>query len=143
MDVRVPAAILVMSAKASDAVAKLERLQAETPNLRGNSDQRIRIGRRLKVARELAESWQTVLTLIETEQRAGERTDQMVCELKAPERIVAQSLYVPDGPNLLYCNRPVCYSMAGPGARLAAIASSEDVLADGGTCHQCGTDVLA
>lgn len=146
MDVRVPAAILVMSAKASDAVAKLERLQAETPNLRGNSDQRIRIGRRLKVARELAESWQTVLALVSAERFAESeerRAAEMVCELKAPERVVAQIAEVEGGPNLLYCNRAVCYHGMRPSGRTRLVPLTSDDLPDGGICDRCGTDVLA
>lgn len=135
MDARVPATIALHLAKADLKVAELERLQAETPNLRGNSDQRIRIGRRLKVARDLANSWSRVLGLV-----AGEKTDQMVCELKAPERVVAQSAYVPDGPNHLYCNRSVCYWFAGTGASLTPLTA--DDLPDGGVCRNCGTDVL-
>lgn len=64
MDGRVPATVALHLAKAELAVASLERLEAETPSLRGNSDQRIRTARKLKVARDLADSWSRALGLI-------------------------------------------------------------------------------
>lgn len=138
MDVRVPAAILVLSAKASDQVAKLERLQAETPNLRGNSDQRIRIGRRLKVARELAESWQTVLALVSAEQFA--EAEEQKAEQSAPGRIVARSS--PKGD--LVCNRPLCKEgYGGISKGWTAVRADDTGALDHTQCDRCGKDVRA
>lgn len=136
MDSRVPATIALHLAKADLKVAELERLEQSTPSLRSNSNQRIVIARKLKAARELAHSWSRVLGLV-----AGEKIVDVTEIRNAPGRIVAQSAYVADGPNWIYCNRAVCYQIA-PGAGALTPLTSDD-LPDGGVCRHCGTDVLA
>lgn len=143
MDSRVPATIALHLAKADLKVAELERLEQSTPNLRGNSDQRIRIGRRLRVARELAQSWLAVVAMVAADQFA-EQEEQAGLDKEfkaAPERVVAQVLYRVGAPNILYCNRPLCYSTARKGEPLVPLAP--DDMPDGGICDVCGTDVLA
>lgn len=143
MDARVPTTIAVHLAKAELKVAELERLEQSTPNLRSNSNQRIVIARKLKAARELAQSWLVVVSLVgQSEDAAEEEQAALDKEFKAaPERVVAQSLYRVDAPNILYCNRRLCYSMARKDEPLVPLAS--DDLPDGGICSHCGTDVLA
>lgn len=144
MDSRVPATIALHLAKAELKVAELERLEQSTPNLRSNSNQRIVIARKLKAARELAHSWLVVVSLVAADQFAEEEEQAgLDKEFKAaPERIVAQSAYMEDQANLVYCNRAVCYSMRPDGrTRLVPLTSAD--LPDGGICSHCGTDVLA
>lgn len=140
MDARVSATVKLHLAKAELAVASLERLEAETPSLRGNSDQRIRIGRRLRVARALSDSWSHVLDLIDWD-HTGAGQDTIKESSPAPDRIVAQAVYVADGPDRFYCNRDVCYSMAHRYELLTPLAAYD--LPEGGVCSHCGTDVLA
>lgn len=141
MDARVPATIALHLAKAELKVAELERLEQSTPNLRSNSNQRIVIARRLRAARDLRNGWERVLIAVGAYLQDDEDSIGLEREFKAaPERVVAQSAYVPDGPNHLYCNRSVCYRFAGAGASLTPLTA--DDLPDGGVCRHCGTDVL-
>lgn len=135
MDARVPATIALHLAKAELKVAELGRLEQSTPNLRSNSNQRIVIARKLKAARELAESWSRVLGLV-----AGEKTDRMVCEPKAPERVVGWVRYIENARSQVVCNRALCKG-AYPGVtgvKWVAIHEAGDVDTDHTQCDQCG-----
>lgn len=134
MDPRVPATVALHLAKAELKVAELERQEAATPMITRNSDARIALGRKLRVARELAHSWLVVVSMISAE----ESLEESEKAAPAPERIVAQ-VDLRDGT--VYCNRAVCYSVARKGADLSPYTA--DDFPDGGVCFHCGTDVLA
>ena len=134
IDSRVTATVALHLAKAELKVAELERQEAATPMITRNSDARIALGRKLRVARELAHSWLVVVSMISAE----ESLEESEKAAPAPERIVAQ-VDLRDGT--VYCNRAVCYSVARKGADLSPYTA--DDFPDGGVCFHCGTDVLA
>ena len=139
MDPRVPATVALHLAKAELKVAELERQEAATPMITRNSDARIALGRKLRVARELAVSWRTLAGLVAGEELRENREAALKKEFTpAPNRIVAQ-VDLRDGT--VYCNRAVCYSVARKGADLSPYTA--DDFPDGGVCFHCGTDVLA
>lgn len=135
MDSRVPATIALHLAKADLKVAELERLEQSTPNLRSNSNQRIVIARRLKAARELANSWSRVLGLV-----AGEKIVDVTEIRNAPGRIVGWVRYVENARSQVVCNRALCKG-AYPGVtgvKWVAIRENGDVDTDHTQCDQCG-----
>lgn len=73
MDSRVIATVTLHAAQASKRVAELESAEKQIPLTQGTSNARLYAFKRLKAARELAEGWQTVMELVDMEQRAQDR----------------------------------------------------------------------
>lgn len=143
IDSRVLACMNLHLAQAAYKLTELEALEKQTPNTTSTSNTRLTLARRLRSARDLRNGWERALIAVGAYLQDDEDSIGLETELKAaPERIVAQSAYVEDQDNLVYCNRAVCYGMRPDGrTRLVPLTSAD--LPDGAICVQCGTDVLA
>lgn len=73
MDSRVIATVTLHAAQASKRVAELESAEKQIPLTQGTSNARLYASKRLKAARGLADGWQTVMELVDMEQRAQDR----------------------------------------------------------------------
>lgn len=73
MDSRVIATVTLHAAQASKRVAELESAEKQIPLTQGTSNARLYASKRLKAARELSDGWQTVVSLVEWEQRHDDR----------------------------------------------------------------------
>lgn len=76
MDSRVVATVTLHAAQASKRVAELESAEKQIPLTQGTSNARLYASKRLKAARELADGWQTVMALVELEQRHEREGEQ-------------------------------------------------------------------
>ncbi len=139
----VRAEIQLRAARSSLALADLEERQRQTIMTTSNSNVRLSLGRKIRRATAISDSWQLVIALMDAEDLASEVA--VIGELVAPpERTVAWQVSA-DGD--LWCNRnSQCREGATEGRPIAAenltrLTTAD--LPDGGVCAVCGTDVLA